>query len=316
MSFNQPFGAPEPAPVDTPADDAASTSINPVVLGAGALGGAALLGAAAWFLLLSGPADTTDGLAVGSAAPPVPAVSAPAAPSASATPEALPPTLAQGGRDPFKALVVEPVAAAIGPEGPGGTAMPGGTGVTTIPVPTGGTKPTPTGPVLNPTVPADSPPLTVVEESDDDDDAMIRSFGQTATWENGLSVTVAAPTSLTPGPDAIAAVEPHYRRFEVTVVNTGTTSYQPAGFTVLGLTGNGSTPTPVIDQAEGLVGNPTAEIAPGQTVTFALGYGTDMPERLALVVVPGIDYITAALFTNAPLSDIDPSYQAFAKAAA
>lgn len=159
MTTMSPFGsvAPEPeAPVDT-ASAGAGSSLNPVVIGAAAVGGAALLGAAAWFFLLSGAEEPTLPLA---APAPVtsPAPSGPAEPSAGESLPVLPPVVNQEVRDPLKALIVAPVAAAGDGDGPAGAAPLPAPVSSSTPTPTdtalpAGLKPTPTtGPVLVPTM--------------------------------------------------------------------------------------------------------------------------------------------------------------------
>lgn len=132
-----PFGAVEEAPA-FPEDDTAGGKRNLVALGGL---GAVLVAGAAYFLVLSGGDATEDALAI------VPRTPAAAAPAAVASPAAvkLPvATKVQLGRNPFKALYVQPAAVAEAPA-PAAPATPVAVGGgTTIVVGGGGTQ-APTG---------------------------------------------------------------------------------------------------------------------------------------------------------------------------
>lgn len=122
------------------------------------------------------------------------------------------------------------------------------------------------------------------------------AFGETFTYENGLSVTVSAPEPFTPS-DVSAGGENFsaHVRFNVTVVNGTDERYEPLMFST-SLQSANQEGDAVFDN--GLEGAPTTVLLPGREATFPVGYGVANPEDLVLEVSPGFEYESIVYFTG------------------
>ena len=121
-------------------------------------------------------------------------------------------------------------------------------------------------------------------------------FGQTYTWEDGLSVTISAPVAFTPSEFAALEDAAAYVLFDVVIVNGTSENYDPVIFTttVQSGTAEGSR---VFDGASGLGGSPSTALLAGREVTFKIGYGVADPADIVMEVRPGFDY-DSAIFTT------------------
>lgn len=118
-----------------------------------------------------------------------------------------------------------------------------------------------------------------------------KSFGETVTYDNGVSVTISAPVPFTPSPDASGqAVGYTNLQFTVTVVNGTKEALDIPGW-----------PTAANDDSaivDATVGQHHAEsLAPGATVSWDEAFSVADPSNVTLSYAPGLDAATAT-FTN------------------
>jgi len=112
-------------------------------------------------------------------------------------------------------------------------------------------------------------------------------FGETFTYEDGLSVTVGAPEPYTPSEYAAKGNEPSFLRFQITVVNGTAENYDPALFYVTMQSGNVESQE-VYDSENGINGSPTTAILPGREGTWPVVFGVMDPADLVMQVKPDL----------------------------
>lgn len=122
-------------------------------------------------------------------------------------------------------------------------------------------------------------------------------FGETYTWEDGLSVTVSAPAPYAPSDTSfVSGTFPAFISLTVTIVNGTTANFDPVMFSTSLQSGNAEAEQ-VFDTAQGLNGTPTTAILPGRETQFVIGFGVNDPADLVLEVTPSFDY-DSAFFTS------------------
>jgi len=124
------------------------------------------------------------------------------------------------------------------------------------------------------------------------------TFGESYTYENGLTVTVSPPQPYAPSDSAAVGepAPPNSVVFDITVTNGTQTNYDPAAF--MATMQSGSTEgQQVFDSANGIGGTPTTTLLPGRESQFRVAFGATDPNDLVLEVAPGFDY-ESAIFTS------------------
>ena len=151
--------------------------------------------------------------------------------------------------------------------GSAGTTAPGGSG----------------GPTGSPT--SSSQPSTD-DSSDTTWNGLQAPLGQAATFDSGLTVTVAAPVRVKPSPSMVGA-DPHQVNLSVavTVTNGETGPFDVAHLSATATTGDaGDQCGPIRDAKSGLGAQVPATLAPGKRATFRIGYSCPGQAGQALVV--------------------------------
>ncbi|MGC1208726.1 MAG: hypothetical protein WA880_12295, partial [Ornithinimicrobium sp.] len=120
------------------------------------------------------------------------------------------------------------------------------------------------------------------------DDAAV-TFGDTATWDNGLEVSVAAPEGFEPSETAAGAEDYDAAvSVEVTVTN-GTDETFSTLFLLLDAESDGSAGEQIFDYDGGLDFT-FEDIAPGDDLTFKAGFGVDNADDVQILVAPDFQY--------------------------
>lgn len=114
----------------------------------------------------------------------------------------------------------------------------------------------------------------------------VLKFGDTFTYENGLVMTVSAPTSFTPSEWNTVDGATDYLRFDVTIVNGTPTVYDPSTFMASLQNGNVEAEQ-IFDSNAGLGGSPSTDILPGRETTFPIGFAITYPGDLVLEATAG-----------------------------
>lgn len=128
-------------------------------------------------------------------------------------------------------------------------------------------------------------------------DAGPLKFGETFTYENGVSISVGAPTPFKPS--EYAAVEGEaaaYLAFPITIVNGSTTNLDVAMWH--GTLQSANTEAEKVYDSESLGDEPSTTLLPGREATFKVGYGVQNPNDLVFEVTPGIVEYEDAFFTS------------------
>lgn len=100
-------------------------------------------------------------------------------------------------------------------------------------------------------------------------------FGSAIALDNGVSLTISAPKTFTPGTFASNYLPGQAANsFDVTLKNGGTTPIDPTTISLAASSG-ANTCTDVLDGDNGVTGAPTDPIAAGATSTFKFAIGCD-----------------------------------------
>lgn len=114
------------------------------------------------------------------------------------------------------------------------------------------------------------------------------TFGETYTYEDGLSVTIGAPSEFQPGEWAAMMQEwPAYVQFDVTVVNGTSENFDPNMIHMTMQSGNVEGEQ-VFDGENGFNGPPTTTLLTGREAVFKVGFGVNDPADLVLEVSPDL----------------------------
>lgn len=140
----------------------------------------------------------------------------------------------------------------------------------------------------------------------------LAAFGDTYKWDNGLEVTIAAPTPFTPSEYATVAGAAAYLTFSVTIINNTGATYDPIQFSVYAQSGSKEA-SEIYDSANGYNGTPSTSILDGRQSAFNVGFGVSDPSDLVLEVRPGYDY-NQTYFTTGGIGPV-PTVPAAANAA-
>ena len=120
----------------------------------------------------------------------------------------------------------------------------------------------------------------------------VLSFGETASWDDGLEVTIAVPEAFTPSETALefmAAEHLHYVKLGIRVVNGTTVPYDASQFLISAQSSNQEAEV-VFDTESGLDGGPMTAVLPGREAEFFYGFGVSDPADLVVEVAPGYEW--------------------------
>ncbi|WP_238476294.1 DUF2510 domain-containing protein [Agromyces mariniharenae] len=124
------------------------------------------------------------------------------------------------------------------------------------------------------------------------------AFGDTMTWEDGVSLTVSAPEGYSPTETALGADQANNLLFTITITNNSSANLEPLAYSQLssgGLEGSQifDTGSPVGDVGA----SPSTVILPGQSVSWKEAWSVADPASLTMQIAPSWDY-EDAIFTN------------------
>jgi hypothetical protein len=130
-----------------------------------------------------------------------------------------------------------------------------------------------------------------------DDGASSAIFGDTYTYEDGVSITVGPPEEFSPSSSAAYDAAPTYVRFTVTLANDGSGSFD-ASSTYASVQSGSHEASEVYDSARGLEGPPYTSLLPGRTVSWDIGFGVDDPQDIVLEISPSWGHEPAVFVTG------------------
>ncbi|WP_062464638.1 hypothetical protein [Demequina soli] len=119
------------------------------------------------------------------------------------------------------------------------------------------------------------------------------AFGEAHVYDDGLSVTIGAPTAYEPSDSAYAQGD-HFVAFDVTIDNGTDAAFDPSGFNATVASGDREAEQ-VFDSAKDVDGSPSTSVQPGRKVTFTIAYGVSDPDDLTMDV--SVDFFDHDGFT-------------------
>lgn len=163
--------------------------------------------------------------------------------------------------------------------------------------PTETTEVTPEAPETTPTPEATTETPTTPPEPESPEDAGFATWGQTWTWDDGLTATISAPEEFTPsewsaGGEGAAA----HVAFTIIVVNGTAAPFDPAMMMVTAQSGN-TEASEVYDTENGFGGSPMTTVLPGRETSYKVGFGVSDPNDIVLEFTPSWDH-DASIWTS------------------
>jgi len=131
------------------------------------------------------------------------------------------------------------------------------------------------------------------EEADDSDGEStgVLAFGDTQTWDDGVSMTVSGPEPFTPSDLAAGADQAEDVVFTLTITNDSSENVQPVVFS--GLESDGVEATRILDVGAegGQVGiPPTTAVLPGESITWREAWSVADSTSLSMRTAPSFAY--------------------------
>jgi hypothetical protein len=123
------------------------------------------------------------------------------------------------------------------------------------------------------------------------------AFGQTKTYDDGLSVSVGAPVEFKPSAYASAGKAPVYVKFEVTLHNGTGKTFDPSSFSA-SLQSGSTDEDEVYDSGKGIGNTPDTKLLDGRDAVFWIGFGAESTTDLVLDL--SLDFDRDVIFASAP----------------
>jgi len=123
------------------------------------------------------------------------------------------------------------------------------------------------------------------------------AFGQTKTFDDGLSVTVGTPVGFKPSDYASAGKAPVYVKFQVTLHNGSGKTFDPSSFSA-SLQSGSTEEDEVYDSGKRIGDTPDTKLLDGRNAVFWIGYGAESATDLVLDV--SLDFDRDVIFASAP----------------
>jgi hypothetical protein len=124
------------------------------------------------------------------------------------------------------------------------------------------------------------------------------AFGQTRTFDDGLSVTVDSPVEFKPSKYAAASKAPDYVKFRVKLHNGTGSTFDPSSFST-SLQSGSKEEDEVFDSDKGIGDTPTTKLLDGRDAVFWIGFGAQDTTDLVLDVTADFDR-GDVIFASAP----------------
>lgn len=115
------------------------------------------------------------------------------------------------------------------------------------------------------------------------------SFGQSYTWEDGISLTVSKPKPFKPGEHASKEKAKAYVRFTVTVVNKSSKPLD-LNLTYITVQSDNKEASTVFDSQADLGGAPSTKLLKGRGAESEIGFGVGNPKDLVMEVALQDDF--------------------------
>lgn len=148
-------------------------------------------------------------------------------------------------------------------------------------IPAGSNHPTTSTSVVADTQPSTSSPMATSTPGNG-----TAAFGRAYTWDDGLSVTIAAPQPYTPSQSAAGVVAGQTAvALQITVVNGTSAPFDPVLFTVSAQSGN-TEASKIYDSAKNIGGGPSTKVLAGRETTYKVAFSVADPKDLIVEFSP------------------------------
>lgn len=141
------------------------------------------------------------------------------------------------------------------------------------------------------------PEETTPEESETSERDMTFAFGQTVTYDDGISVTISKPAAFKPSEYA-AGTEgfSKFVIFTITILNKSGKTFDP-GLTSESVMSGDVEGSEIFDSEHNLGGSPSTKILNGRKVTYKVAFGVRNPADLVMEFAPSWEH-DSAMFTS------------------
>lgn len=132
----------------------------------------------------------------------------------------------------------------------------------------------------------DNRPSTDTSETAPSDSAPTSTelgFGQSYSWDDGVSITVSKPATFKPGRYSVAKKAKAYRKFTITVVNKSQAAVN-LNLTYITVQSDNTEAQQVFDAANGLEGAPATKLLKGRESKWHIGFGVSNPKDMVMEV--------------------------------
>ena len=137
---------------------------------------------------------------------------------------------------------------------------------------------------------------TPASETTTEEQATTGKFGQTHTWNDGISVTVSAPKAYKPSDSAMTGKEKNNVVFTITLVNKSGKVFDPTMFSASMQSGN-TEAEQVFDSANDVGGSPQTKLLNGREAKFQIAFNVSNPKDLVMEVRPSFEH-ESVIFTS------------------
>jgi hypothetical protein len=146
-----------------------------------------------------------------------------------------------------------------------------------------------------PAAPAADELETEAPEPSDEDTEL--KFGQSATFDDGLVITVSKPKVFKPSEYAAFDKAKAYVKFTITVVNKTGKSFDPNGVYATVQSSNEEASS-VFDSEKNIGGAPSTKLLKNREAKWVIGFGVQNPKDLVMEINPGAFEYDDVLYTN------------------
>ena len=124
------------------------------------------------------------------------------------------------------------------------------------------------------------------------------TFGQSYTWEDGITIKISKPETFEPSEYAMTKESAAYLKFGVRLINKTGKTFDPALVYATLQSGNEESEA-IFDTEQGVGDSPSTKLLDGREAKWVIGFGVKDPKDLVLEISPdaGIEY-KGAIFTN------------------
>jgi hypothetical protein len=132
----------------------------------------------------------------------------------------------------------------------------------------------------------------------DPDNPKVFKFGETGTYDDGVTLNISNPENFTPGEYAAGADQATNLKFTVSVHNGSTKTIQNPVY-YAELTSGGKAASSIFDSTGGLNSAPSTPLLPNQDVSFPVAFSVADPADLTMQLSVDYDTHSAATFSTA-----------------